>query len=53
MHAENFLVNKSCNRKAVEHVREDFPEFDSVSSFALIVEAIDAVDLGALVIASK
>lgn len=53
MHAENFLVNKSCNWKTVEHVGENFPEFDSVSSLALIVEPINAVDLGALVITSK
>lgn len=53
MHAQNFLVNDSSNWKAVETVSESFPKFDVVSSLALVIEAIDSVDTGALVISSE
>ena len=50
MHAENFFVDEGGNRQTIENVAEDAPESNGVSTFALIIEAIDAVDLGALVI---
>ena len=53
MHAENLLINERCDGEAVEDVAEDSPESNGVSTLALIVEAIDAIDLSALVIASQ
>jgi len=44
MHAENFLINNSSDREAVEAVSKCFPEFDVVSSLAFIVEAIYTID---------
>ena len=53
MHAENLLVNERGDGEAVEDVAEDSPESNRVATLALIVEAIDAIDLSALVIASQ
>lgn len=53
MHREDLLVNDRCNRQAVEAIRERLPKLDVVSSFALIVESIDTVDRGTLVVAAK
>jgi hypothetical protein len=53
MTAENFLVNKCSNWQAVEAVCEGLPEFDVVSSFAFVIEAVDSVDTGALVVTTK
>ena len=53
MHAENLLVDQGSHGQTVEHITEYAPESDRVSSFALIVEAIDTIDLGALVIAAE
>ncbi len=53
MHAKNFLVDNGCNRQTVETVSKSLPKLDVVSSFALVVEAVDTVDGGALVVASE
>jgi len=53
VHAENFLIDESGNGQAIENVAENAPESDGVSAFALVVEAVDAVDLGAFVVASE
>ena len=53
MHAENFLVNHGRNREAIEHIAEYAPKSDRESTLALIIEAIDSVDLGTLVVTSK
>lgn len=53
MHAQDFLVNEGSNGEAVEAVSEGFPEFDVVSSLALVVEAVNTVDGGALVVSSE
>jgi hypothetical protein len=53
VHGEDLLVNDGGNRKAVEAVGEGLPKLDVVSSLALIVEAVDAVDRGTLVIAAE
>jgi hypothetical protein len=60
MHTNDFLIDDSANRHHIEAVRECFPQFKIVLSFALIefnctfvVEAVDTVDAGALVIASQ
>ena len=53
MHAENFLVDERSDRQAVEDVTEDFPESDGIPPLALIVKAINSIDLRTLVIASQ
>lgn len=44
MHAQDLLVDESCNREAVEAVCEATPEADVIPPLALIIESIDAVD---------
>jgi len=53
MHAQNFFVYQSADWQAIKDIREDLPEFDRVSAFALVVETVYSVDLSTLVIASK
>ena len=50
MHAKDLVIDEGCNWHAVEHVLELLPDADTVSSLALIVEAVDSVDLSALVV---
>jgi hypothetical protein len=53
VHCENLLVNDCCNRQAVEAISERLPQLDVVPSLAFVVEAIDAVDRGAFVVAAQ
>lgn len=53
MHCENLFVNDGCDRQAVETIRKGLPQFDIVSSLALIVEAVDTVYGGAFVVAAQ
>lgn len=52
MHAEDFLINDSCDRKAVEAVSKCFPEFDVIPSLALVIEPINSINGGAFVVSS-
>ena len=47
------LIDEGSNGQAVEAVGEGLPEPDVVSSLALIIESIDAVDGGALMVPSQ
>ena len=53
VHAEDLLIDEGCNREAIEAVSEGLPELDVVSSLALIIEAIDSVDGGTLMVAPQ
>lgn len=53
MHGEDLLVNDGGDGQAVEAVGECLPQLDVVSSLALIVETVDAVDRGALVVTAE
>jgi hypothetical protein len=53
VHGENLLVDDSGDRKAVEAVGKGLPQLDVVATLALVVEAIDTVDRGALVVTSE
>ena len=53
MHAKDLVIDKTCNRKAVEDILELFPDADAVASLALVIEAIYTVDLAALVVSSE
>ena len=51
--AEDLLVDDGRAREAVEAVGEGLPELDAEAALALVVEAVDAVDGGALVVAAE
>lgn len=53
MHAQDLLVDHRGDGEAVEAVCEGLPQLDRVASLALVVEAVDPVDRGALVVAAK
>lgn len=53
MHGKDLLVDDGCDGQAVEAIGEGLPQLDVVSPFALVVEAIDAVDRRALVVATQ
>jgi len=53
VHGEDLLVDDSGDGQAVEAVGKRLPQLDVVSSFALVVESVDAVNRGALVVAAK
>jgi hypothetical protein len=53
VHGEDLLVNDGSDGQAVEAVGKGLPQLDVVSSLALIVETVDAVDRGTLVVAAK
>lgn len=53
MHGKDLLVNDGGNGEAVEAVGESLPELDVVSALALIVETVDTVDRGTLVVSTQ
>lgn len=53
MHGEDLLVDDSSNGKAVEAIGEGLPQLDVVAALALIVETVDTVDGGTLVVAPQ
>ena len=53
VHGEDLLVNDGGNGQAVEAVGKCLPQLDVVASLALIVETVDAVNGGTLVVAAK
>lgn len=50
VHGEDLLIDDGGNGQAVEAVGKRLPQLDVVTTLALIVEAIDTVDGGALVV---
>ena len=53
MHAEDLFVDDRGKRQHVESVLEFLPHLNVVSALALVVEAVDAVDRRALVVAAQ
>ena len=53
MHGEDLLINDCGDWQAIEAVRKSLPQLDIVTSLAFIVESVDAVDRGTLVIATQ
>ena len=53
MHAEDLIVDEGSDWHAVENILELLPDADGVATLALIIEAVDTIDLTALVIASQ
>jgi len=53
VHGEDLLVDDSGDGETVEAVRECLPQLDVVAALALVVEAVDAVDRRAFVVAAE
>lgn len=53
MHCEDLLIDNGSDRETVEAVRESLPQLDVISALAFIVEAVNAVDGGTLMVASE
>lgn len=53
VHGEDLLVNDGGNRQAVEAISKCLPQLDIVPTLALVVETVNAVDRGALVITAQ
>ena len=53
VHGKNLLVDDSGDGKAVEAVGKGLPQFDIVATLAFIIETIDAVDRGTLMVTSE
>jgi hypothetical protein len=53
VHGENLLIDDGGNGETVEAVGESLPELDVVTALALIIETIDTIDRGALVVATQ
>lgn len=53
VHGENLLVDDSSDRKAVKAIGESLPQLDVIATLALVVESINTVDGGTLVVTSK
>lgn len=53
MHAQNLLVNDGSNWQTIETIRKGLPQFNIISSLALLVETINAIDACALVITTQ
>lgn len=53
MHAEDFVVDQSGDRHAVEYILELLPHADGVATLAFVVKAIYTVDLSTLVVTAQ
>jgi len=53
MHTNNLIINNSRTRQTIKSVTELFPNFNRKTTAALVVETVDAVYAGALVVAAE
>lgn len=53
VHADDLVVDESCNWQTVEALSEHLPKLDIEPSLAFVIETIDSVDRSTLVVASK
>jgi hypothetical protein len=53
VHAQNLFVDDGSNWEAVETISEGLPQLDVVPSLALVVETVDTIDGGTLVVTSQ
>jgi len=53
MHGEDLLIDDCCNWQAIEAIGKGLPQLDVVPSLALIVEPVNPVDGGTLVVSSQ
>ena len=53
MHTQDFVIDERSDRHAIEDILELFPHANRVAALALVVEAVDAVDLSTLVVTAQ
>lgn len=53
VHAEDFVIDERGDRHAVEYILEFFPHADGIATLALIVEAVNTIDLSALMVTAQ
>jgi hypothetical protein len=53
MHAKNLLIDESCNGEAIEAVSESLPKLDVIAALALIIESINTINGGALMVSTE
>ena len=53
VHAEDFVVDQSGDRHAVEYILELLPHADRVATLALVVKAVNSINRGTLVVAPE
>lgn len=53
VHAQDLVVNDCSDRQTVEAVGEYLPQSNAESTLALVVESVDSVDGGALVVSAE
>jgi hypothetical protein len=53
MHTQNFLVYKSSNWHDIKNINENFPNFEVIFPFALVIKAINSVYTLAFMITSE
>jgi len=53
MHTDDFVINNSRTREAVKSITECLPQLDTETTTTLVIESVDSVDSGTLVISSK
>ena len=53
MHGEDLLVNDGSDWQAVETIGESLPQLNVISPLALVVETVDSIDGGALVVTAE
>ena len=53
MHCEYLLVDNGCDWQAIEAIGEGFPQFDIVTSLALIIKPVYTIDRGTFVVSTE
>jgi len=53
MHGKNLLIDDRGNGQIVKAISESFPQFDVVSAFAFIIEAVYPINTGTFMVATQ
>ena len=53
MHTENLFIDKSSNRETVKTVSEYLPHFNAIPLLALVIESVDTVYRGTLMVPTQ
>ena len=53
MHSKDLVVNDCCDRQTVKAIDKCLPKLNAVSALAFIIEAVDAINRGAFVVAAQ
>lgn len=53
MHTKDLFIDNSSNRETIEAIGKEFPELDGEPPLAFIVETVNSVDAGTLVVSAE